>query len=254
MAAGMSKDEINNLLDTEPGLNKYYKEKFTTEKEQKDRDFQAYRLGFSFKLRNRRAGEKLVKFGKGEVWRAVVFTSVAGIGTGLLIQEGIAVGERWSGHNVGPTILENLVGAKTAEAAPLDVDSRTMVDLFNQPRNLTLPDGIQLRIDPNLHDGVKNIGLWDSAGNRVPTPPMELNNQGHILMQGDMAKLPDAAKKLFEGWNIQPHPGVDVNLHEKLLSQYLQHCGPAVSHKKYASRIRDRRWLLPPPYHWSCRR
>lgn len=214
--AGMSGDEMNNLKNA--ALTERYNY-FTQNKAQQDREFRNYGWRQS-------AG-------------AFAFGATVGFASGIVTQEGLAFAARhfhWGeGGGIaglifrkGETSAEKMfnwargiAGAPRVDfaggaTAALSVDA--LRNLYNNPTNVAIPGkNIWLAIGSDHHASLK-----DALGNPIPTPPIEITKDGHLMVLGNMDKVPTPIKDFLKsaGWTENLTSDPSFNLQEKMTHAY----------------------------------
>ena len=209
---GMDQQNLNQLLDAEDRLrtalegsgndtvlleqnnSNDWDNALDNDHQQKDRGFSIYRA------RNA-AG-------------AALFGGLVGAGAGLGLQEAVAVGRRIAGDTgVGRTVVENIIDRRPAtewfNSGSRGFSVEQTRELYRNPGNLRINNNLTLAID-----GKHSASLIDNAGNKVPTPPLDLKENGNLVFSGRIDNLPPDVRDLVKDWPIEINTDPTYNLQE----------------------------------------
>lgn len=199
-----AQDEINRLRPA-------YDRAFTTSKEQAEKAFTRYRLVQSVK--------------------AGAFGSLAGVAGGYVSHEAMMQitqhGAEWAGAaggflGVKPTVAE--AAEMVAPTAPIEhaaaiasppVNRDVLKGLFQHPGNLKLPNGMVLAVDGQTHHA-SILDQWGPSGRPLPLPPMNLTENGSIVMAGNPDIIPEDVKQVMGGWEVKASTLPEYNLYNHI--------------------------------------
>lgn len=193
--AGVADDVVGR---EETRLTGEWRTRLVANREQQDKSFAHYRLRQSLMAGAFGGAVGLAgSFVTQEAW--------AGIGRGVFHQQ------------IGNTALENAFSGKPisewfgpTRAAGFAIDQAK--ELYEHPGNLQISDKLTLAIDAN-HTG----SIIDAAtGNKIPTPPLHLTENGQLVFSGKMDNLPTQVRDLIGGWENRVNTNPAFNLQEHL--------------------------------------
>lgn len=192
--AGVAEDVVNR---EERRLTGEWRTRLVANREQQDRSFAHYRLRQSL--------------------MAGAFGGAVGLTGSFVTQEAwAAIGRGVFHQQIGNTALENAFSGKPinewfgpSRAPGFAIDQAK--ELYQHPGNLKISDNITLAIDTN-HSG----SLLDAAGNKIPTPPLNLTEDGRLVFSGKIDNLPEQVRNLVGAWENRANTNPAFNLQEHL--------------------------------------
>lgn len=156
--AGVSDDRID-LIKTSLNL----KERFGLDRDQKDRAFKRFRL------------KSAMAHG--------AFGATAGLGAGLLVQEGIGIGQTLAGEQRGHTVLETPWAKIFGEKKTIDPDS--LRGVFQKGGTITVDNHVGMRFDPTTHTGeLFNVRTGQPI---AVDAELSIKPNGHIVTKGELS-------------------------------------------------------------------
>ena len=117
------------------------------------------------------------------------FGSVAGLVSGVVVQEGVALGMRATGHGVGQTVLERAVGYEGGGQKTVDV----FRDLAGRGGSYDVSSELRFNVDPANH----TVQISDIAtGKSLTEVPIKIGEDGSMVFDGKMP--PELQDRLTE--------------------------------------------------------
>lgn len=189
----------NNEIELEEArLGGEWRQQYIDNKEKQDKSFNHYKFKESIK--------------------AGIFGGAVGMAGSFFTQEIWAgIGKGFFHQQIGNTALENAFSGKSptewfgsTRAAGFAVDQAK--ELYEHPGNLQISDKLTLAIDAN-HSG----SIIDTVtGNKIPTPPLHLTENGQFVFSGKMDDLPIKVRDVVGGWENRVNTNPAFNLEDHL--------------------------------------
>lgn len=183
--AGVAADEITTLENQFTGE---FNQQFIQNREQQDNAFNWYRV------RN--------------AVGSAAFGGVAGLASGLLVQEGIAIGGRAMGVGIGRTVIEGALsinpdtGSRFGGLNLTDVANKAGSYEFNDPAGQKMELVAQPFTDPSDVD--RKIDFVTPDKKVVPGPAMWVTpDKGNVVMAAGKDYLPPAVKDMFGNYEFK---------------------------------------------------
>lgn len=176
---GMNPEDLNTAVT-------HWNESFMENRQIQEAAFARYRLG--------RVIDSAID--------AAAIGGIMGLGTQELLA--VAQGTALTGQTLVEKPFafagEHLTQVAHAQGLGGEVSIGATRELFQHPTNIGLNDHLQLAVDPNVaQDGARNATILDASGNKLPTPPIHLLENGRIAILGDSNNLPQEVKDLVGG-------------------------------------------------------
>jgi len=119
------------------------------------------------------------------------FGSAAGLVSGLVVQEGVALGMRASGHGVGQTVLEKTFGFDGSKPRSNTNSIDVFRDLAGRGGSYDVSSDLRFNINSSAHTA-QIIDI--STGQSLTNTPIRIGQDGHMVFDGKMP--PDLQDKL----------------------------------------------------------
>lgn len=126
----------------------------------------------------------------------------------------------FAGAGAHAPTAENAAAMPLWEHAPVSaaLNKDVLKELYQHPRNLPLPGGLVLAVDQGI-DGTHHASIldqWGPAGRPLNLPPMNLTENGSLVVAGNPELIPENVHQVIAGWEVKGSNLPEYNLYNHI--------------------------------------